>query len=67
MSIQRVRDYYSVPAKIGGFLHYTDTDGSILKCKILSANDGKLRVRVVSEKLFGSRLILHPTWNVNYL
>lgn len=67
MSMQRIRDYYSVPAKKGGFLNFTDTYGSVFKCQILSASDDKLRVRIVSDISFGKRLILHPTWNVQYL
>lgn len=39
MGIARLRKMYSVPAKVGGMLEYTDMDGHKWKCKILSCND----------------------------
>lgn len=65
MSIAWIRKTYNVPAKVGGNLVYTDTDGRKWTCRITGTNgSGHLRAKTET----GTRsFILHPTWNVEYL
>ena len=57
-----------MPAKVGGRIRYTDTDGYIWYGRITSARYGKLRV-LVDDRVPGyrGRLILHPTYHVEYI
>lgn len=67
MSMQRIRDYYGVPAKRGGSIKFTDGDGVQYKCKIRSAFQDRLKVAVDGIHTGRQYWLLHPTWNVEYL
>ena len=54
-----VREAYGVPARRGGEVRYCERRGVIL-----SGQNGRLRVRLNGEK---RTVILHPTWNVEYM
>lgn len=62
MSLDYIRDHYAVPAKRGGRIRFTGSspaqDG-----RILGAKGQYLSVRFDD----GSKGILHPTWEVEYL
>lgn len=60
-----IRDSYGVPAKRGGKIKFTDGKGTVFECRILGACSGRLRVAV--EGIKKKALILHPTWQVEYL
>jgi hypothetical protein len=68
MSMDYIRRTYNVPAKRGGRIKYTDSKGYEFFGRITSAIDGYLRV-LVDDRVPGyrNRLILHPTFNVEYL
>ncbi len=69
MSMDYIRKTYGVPAKRGGRLIYTDSDGVKFHCTIKSAtNSGHLKV-LVDDRVPGyrGRMKLHPTWHVEYL
>jgi hypothetical protein len=57
MSMEYVRRYYGVPAKRGGRIRFRGMGGTI------TSADHHLRARMDD----GSRVILHPTWQVEYL
>ena len=68
MSMKYIRSYYKVPAKRGGRIKYIDGFGTSWFCRIMSARDGRLRVLPDDRiKNCNTRLILHPTWNLEYL
>ena len=64
MSMDQLRRAYDVPAKRGGRIEFTDTNGSVWRGTIRSERNARLRVT-----LDGLRKpsILHPTWNIKYL
>lgn len=68
MSLDYIRRHYNVPAKKGGRIRFTDSNGYIWEGRITSARGTYLRVlpddRIPSCK---TRLTLHPTWNVEYI
>jgi hypothetical protein len=69
MSMDYIRKTYGVPAKRGGRLVYTDSDGVKFHCTIKSAtNSGHLKV-LVDDRVPGyrGRMKLHPTWHIEYL
>lgn len=68
MSLEWIRKTYSVPAKRGCRVRYTDGDGVVWNGRITSARNGHLRV-LVDDRVPGyrGRLLLHPTWQVEYL
>lgn len=68
MSLEYIRSTYNVPAKRGGRIRYTDSQGVIFNCTIKSARGGLLRV-LVDDRVPGyrGRLLLHPTWHVEYI
>lgn len=57
MSMEWVRRNYGVPAKRGGRIRFCGVGGTI------TSADHRLRVRMDD----GRRVILHPTWEVEYL
>jgi hypothetical protein len=59
VSLQYIRDYYSVPAKRHGRVVVDGKPGVIT-----GANDAHLRVRFDGDTHDGSA---HPTWRVTYL
>lgn len=59
MSMQWIRDYYKVPARIGGRVTYLGQPG-----QIVCAAGQYLRIRLDGEKR--SR-IFHPVWEIAYL
>jgi len=67
--MEYIRKAYGVPAKRGGKLLYTNAAGLKLYCTIRSATvGGRLRVSVDTQTpRYGSRFLLHPTWNIEYL
>lgn len=65
MSIEYIRKTYKVPAKIGGKVRYTDTDGHKWDGVIKSAPYHYLNVDL--DWPGNRRVILHPTWNIEYL
>ena len=67
MSIKHIRDYYDVPAKIGGALKFTDGDGIVWNCTIFSTVNSHLKVRVEGMPNKNGYWLLHPTWNIEYL
>lgn len=64
MSMEYIRRHYGVPAKRGGRVEFTESNGARFKGTILSTRAALLRV-----KLDGLRVPvnLHPTWNIKYL
>lgn len=68
MSMATIRKQYGVPARRGGRICFTDTDGVKFYCTITSSRDGHLRV-LVDDRVPGyrGRMLLHPKWNVEYL
>lgn len=68
MSLPYIRRTYKVPAYRGRRVRYVDTYGVEWNGVITSAKDARIRVRV-DDRVEGyrRRLILHPTWNVEYL
>jgi hypothetical protein len=68
MSMKYIRDCYKVPAKRGGRIKYVDSFGTSWFGRITSAKGNHLRVLVDDRvKNYRGRLLLHPTWNVEYL
>jgi len=68
MSMQYIRSHYGVPAKRGGRVRFTDSDGRVFHCIIRSASGAYLRVSTDAPITGRQRVkILHPTWNVEYL
>lgn len=59
----RVRDYYSVPAKRGGRVLYTDGDQKEYGT-ITSARGLRLMIRLDKYRL---PMPFHPTWGLEYL
>ncbi|AEK09791.1 hypothetical protein PBI_PATTYP_72 [Mycobacterium phage PattyP] len=57
MSMEWVRQAYGVPARRGGRVRFFGTEGTI------TSASHYLRVRTDD----GRRLLLHPTWEVEYL
>lgn len=69
MSMDYIRKAYGVPAKRGGRLIFTDSNGVRFHCTIKSATrSGRLKV-LVDDRVPGyrGRLNLHPTWNIEYV
>ena len=64
MSMAYIRGAYCVPAKRGGMIEFTDSNGSKWRGRILSSRNSRLRVQLDGLKEVS---ILHPTWNVVYL
>lgn len=63
MSLEYIRNYYSVPAKRGGRIRFTGFDAP-REGKIVGARQQYLRVRFDGWK---RPQTLHPTWEVTYL
>jgi len=68
VSLKYIRKAYGVPAYRGARIRYTDEQGAIFNGRITSAQSGRLRV-LVDDRVEGyrGRMILHPTWHVEYL
>jgi len=68
MGLEYIRKRYGVPAKRGGRIKYTEPAGGVLYCTIKSSKNGRLSV-LVDDRVDGyrGRLILHPTWNIEYI
>ena len=68
MSMDYIRRTYGVPAKRGGRVRYTDAHGYVWNGRITGARNQYLRV-LVDDRVAGyrGRLLLHPTWQVEYL
>jgi hypothetical protein len=64
MSMAYIRGYYDVPAKRGGRIEYTASNGQKFVGTIKSADGAHLRVLLDGHR---STSKLHPTWNVKYL
>lgn len=60
MSIEYIRNHYSVPAKIGGHITFDSVAGTII-----GTHGSYLRVRM--DTVPSRTAILHPTWRVVYL
>jgi hypothetical protein len=66
MSMRYIRDYYGVPAKLGGRIRWSGaTDSGYELGTIVAARDQYLLVRFDKEP--SVLLTLHPTWKVEYL
>jgi len=64
-AMERVRKYYSVPAKRGGEIIYRPGDPAFrLRGTILSSDGSHLFVRMHHS---GERIRFHPTWKIQYL
>lgn len=57
MSMEWIRRHYAVPAKRGGRVRFFGIEGTIMSATHY------LRVRMDD----GRRVLLHPTWKVEYL
>ena len=57
MTMQWIRDHYGVPAKRGGRVKFFGTEGTIISATHY------LYVRMDD----GRKVLLHPTWEVEYL
>jgi len=68
VSLKYIRKAYNAPAYRGARIRYTDEQGTIFNGRITSAKSGRLRV-LVDDRVEGywGRMILHPTWHVEYL
>jgi len=68
VSLKYIRKAYGVPSYRGARIRYTDEQGAIFNGRITSAQSGRLRV-LVDDRVEGyrGRMILHPTWHVEYL
>jgi hypothetical protein len=68
VSLEYIRQTYKVPAMRGQRIRYTDGRGAVWNGRITSAKGAQLRV-LVDDRIEGyrGRLVLHPTWNVEYL
>lgn len=68
MSMDYIRRAYDVPAKRGMRIRYTDEHGGILNGRITSSQGARIQV-LPDDRVSGcnSRLILHPTYNVEYM
>ena len=64
MSMEYIRTMYNVPAKRGGRIRFTHSDGTVEYGTITGTNNPHLRVRIDGQK---HSLIFHPTWNIEYL
>ena len=64
MSMKYIRTMYNVPAKRGGRVRFTRTDGVIEYGTITGISDAHLRVRLDGMKY---SLYCHPTWHMEYL
>jgi len=68
MSIENLRNYYNVPAKVGMYIELTDNfcaskGDKPWTAKIVGSDGQYLRIRFEGE----SRIYtVHPTWNVKY-
>jgi hypothetical protein len=67
-AMEYIRRTYNVPAKRGARVRFIDECGTEWTGRITSARSGRLRV-LPDDRVQGcrTRLILHPTWNVEYL
>lgn len=67
MGLPYIRKTYGVPAKRGGRVRFTDSDGVVWNGRITSAS-GQYLLVLVDDRVPGyrGRLRLHPTWNVEY-
>ncbi len=64
MTMKYIRDTYGVPAKRGGRVEYTDTNGAKFDGTIVSAERGHLRIKLDGLRNTGR---YHPTWNIKYI
>ena len=67
MSMDWIRSHYGVPAKLGGRVEYTRSEGSTDAPAMgtITGTDGQyLKVRLDGEK---HTLPYHPTWQLRYL
>ena len=62
MSIQYIRDYYNVPAKVGGRVKITYKGEHF--GTITGTHDAHLMIRLDGEKHSNP---YHPTWEIEYL
>ena len=69
MSMEYIRRTYNVPAKRGGRVIYTDSNGVVFHCTIKSATTSGHLMVLVDDRVPGyrDRLKLHPTWRLEYL
>lgn len=56
--------YYRVPAKRGGRIEYTDSNGVVRTGEIRGADGAHLVIRLDGETHCHN---YHPTWNIKYL
>jgi len=68
MSLKYIRQTYGVTEKRGGRIRFTDQNNGVWNGVIKSAKGARIRV-LVDGRIpgYGGRLILHPTWTVEYL
>lgn len=59
MSIEYIRKYYKIPAKIGMRIRFKNKFG-----KIVGTRNSHLRIRLDGEKIINN---YHPTWNIEYI
>jgi hypothetical protein len=64
MSMDQLRKAYDVPAKRGGRIEFTDSNGAKWRGIIRSSRYARLRVSLDGLRTIS---ILHPTWNIKYL
>ena len=64
MNMEYIRSTYGVPAKRGGKIEFTDSNGAKWRGTIRSARDSWLRVSLDGLRTISS---LHPTWNIKYI
>lgn len=69
MSLAYIRHYYKVPAKRGGLIIYTASDGEDIPGKITGAKGTYLRAKLQRYDGTYNRKssLFHPTWNLAYL
>lgn len=64
MGMKHIRDTYGVPAKRGGRVEYTDTNGQKWRGTIRSADGAHLRISMEGLR---RTYTYHPTWDMVYV
>jgi hypothetical protein len=68
MSLEYIRNYYGVPAKRGARIRYTDGRGVARTGRITAARSARILVLLDEPGPdYPARVVLHPTWQVEYL
>ncbi len=67
MSMEYIRKTYKVPAKRGGEIRYTGNKSGPVLMKIIGSKGQYLKCRIIDGFYGGIEILLHPTWEIEYL